>query len=38
MPHLSPGTIEPMPIKTYVEKRHEIEKGKRKMKNGPAAE
>ncbi len=31
MTQLLPGTLEPMPIKTYVEKRHEIEEGKRKM-------
>ena len=32
MPHLNPGTLEPTPIKTYVEHRHEIEEGKRKMR------
>lgn len=32
MPHLNPGTLEPMPIKTYVENRHEIQEAKKKMK------
>jgi hypothetical protein len=31
MPHLNPGTLEPMPIKTYVENRHKIEEAKREM-------
>ena len=31
MPHLNPGSLEPMPIKTYVERRHTIEEGKRRM-------
>jgi hypothetical protein len=30
MPYLSPGTLSPMPIKTYVENRHKIEESKRK--------
>jgi hypothetical protein len=30
MPYLNPGTVEPMPIKTYVENRHVIEENKRK--------
>lgn len=30
MPYLNPGTLEPMPIKTYVENRHKIEESKRK--------
>lgn len=30
MPYLNPGTLEPMPIKTYVENRHVIEENKRK--------
>lgn len=29
MPYLNPGTVEPMPIKTYVENRHKIEENKR---------
>ena len=35
MPHLNPGTLEPMPIKAYVENRHKIEEAKRKMAQGP---
>lgn len=31
MPHLNPGSLSPMPIKTYVENRQKIEEGKRKM-------
>jgi hypothetical protein len=31
MPHLNPGSLEPMPIKTYVENRHKIEEAKREM-------
>lgn len=30
MPYLNPGTVEPMPIKTFVENRHKIEENKRK--------
>ena len=30
MPYLSPGTLEPMPIKTFVENRHKIEENKRR--------
>lgn len=33
MPYLNPGTLEPMPIKTYVENRHKIEENKRKALN-----
>lgn len=32
MPHLNPGSLEPMPIKTYVENRSKIDEGKRRMK------
>lgn len=35
MPHLTPGTIQPMPVKTYVEQRQKIEQGKRKMAQAP---
>lgn len=35
MTQLLPGTLEPMPIKTYAEQRHKIEEGKRKMKHNP---
>lgn len=38
MPHLSPGTIEPMPIKTYVENRRKIDEGKRRMKQADSQE
>lgn len=31
MPHLNPGTVEPMPIKTYVENRQKIQEAKKKM-------
>lgn len=29
MPYLNPGTVEPMPIKTFVENRRKIEENKR---------
>lgn len=38
MPHLNPGSLEPMPIKTYVENRSKIEEGKRKMQQSPSQE
>lgn len=38
MTELLPGTLEPMPIKQYVEKRRTIEEGKRKMKQTPQEE
>lgn len=33
MPYLNPGTVEPMPIKSYVENRHKIEKAKKAIKS-----
>jgi len=35
MPYLNPGTVEPMPIKTFVENRHKIEEAKRKAYQSP---
>jgi hypothetical protein len=35
MPYLNPGTLEPMPIKTYVENRHKINDAQRKAKHNP---
>jgi hypothetical protein len=35
MPLLHPGSLEPIPIKRFVERRHEIEEGRRRMAQDP---
>lgn len=35
MPYLNPGTVEPMPIKTFVENRRKIEENKRQALQTP---